>query len=135
MLLTKKAIQKFGLINRNFFRFYRHFCFASDVDFLFPAGVTLDSDLEAARPTSSGEEELQLQLALVMSKEEHDEEMKRQKGDEVKLQMAIEQSKKEQQVPTPLCEVSNNTNQWKSEVIGVRNRHRCQSGDPRFWDG
>lgn len=88
------------------------FCIASDADFLLAAGVTLDSDLEAARPTSSGEEELQLQLALVMSKEEHEEEMKRQKGDEVKLQMAIEQSKKEQQTPTPLCEVSN-TIQWK----------------------
>jgi len=45
-------------------------------------------------PTTSGEEELQLQLALAMSKEEHDEEMKRQKADELKLQLAIEESKK-----------------------------------------
>lgn len=105
------------------------FCIASDTDFLLTAGVTLDSDLEAARPTSSGEEELQLQLALVMSKEEHEEEMKRQKGDEVKLQMAIEQSKKEQQAPTPLCEVSN-TIQWKLEVdmIGVRDRGNLKDG-------
>jgi len=53
-----------------------------------------NKDIDAAVPTSSGEEELQLQLALAMSKEEHDEEMKRQKADELKLQLAIEESKK-----------------------------------------
>jgi len=37
---------------------------------------------------------LQLQLALAMSKEEHDEEVKRRKGDELKLQMALEESRK-----------------------------------------
>ena len=42
-----------------------------------------------------GEEELQLQLALAMSKEEHDEEERRRRGDDVKLQLAIEESKKE----------------------------------------
>jgi len=50
--------------------------------------------MDAAVPMSSGEEELQLQLALQMSKEEHDEEVKRQKADELKLQLAIEESKK-----------------------------------------
>jgi len=54
----------------------------------------VDFELDAVRPTSSGEEELQLQLALAMSKEEHDEEIKRIKGDEVKLQMAIEESRR-----------------------------------------
>ena len=54
-----------------------------------------DPEIEAVRPSTTGEEELQLQLALAMSKEEHDEEMKRKKGDEIKLQMAIEESKKE----------------------------------------
>jgi len=53
-----------------------------------------NKDMDAAVPTTSGEEELQLQLALAMSKEEHDEEMKRQKADELKLQLAIEESKK-----------------------------------------
>lgn len=67
--------------------------------FLSPAGGAVDSELEAARPTSTGEEELQLQLALAMSKEEHEEEMKRLKGDEVKLQMAIEESRKEHRQP------------------------------------
>jgi epsin len=54
----------------------------------------LSSDLEAVRPSSYGEEDLQLQLALAMSKEEHEEELKRRKGDELKLQMALEESRK-----------------------------------------
>jgi epsin len=54
----------------------------------------LNSELEAVRPSSYGEEDLQLQLALAMSKEEHDEEVKRRKGDELKLQMALEESRK-----------------------------------------
>jgi epsin len=60
-----------------------------------PDGEPMNPELESARPSTAGEEELQLQLALAMSKEEHDEDMKRRRGDEVKLQMAIEESKKE----------------------------------------
>jgi len=62
--------------------------------FVAGSAPALSSDLEAVRPSSYGEEDLQLQLALAMSKEEHDEEMKRRKGDELKLQMAIEESRK-----------------------------------------
>jgi len=51
--------------------------------------------LESLRPTSAGEEELQLQLALAMSKEEHDEELRRKKGDEAKLQMALDESRRQ----------------------------------------
>jgi len=51
--------------------------------------------LESLRPTSAGEEELQLQLALAMSKEEHDEEVRRKKGDEAKLQMALDESRRQ----------------------------------------
>jgi len=53
------------------------------------------SALESLRPTSAGEEELQLQLALAMSKEEHDEELRRKKGDEAKLQMALDESRRQ----------------------------------------
>lgn len=53
-----------------------------------------DTEMEAVRPSTTNEEELQLQLALAMSKEEHDEEIKKRKGDEIKLQMAIEESRK-----------------------------------------
>lgn len=51
--------------------------------------------MESLRPTSAGEEELQLQLALAMSKEEHDEELRRKKGDEAKLQMALDESRRQ----------------------------------------
>ena len=58
-------------------------------------GAGLESELESLRPTSAGEEELQLQLALAMSKEEHDEELRRKKGDEAKLQMALDESRRQ----------------------------------------
>lgn len=60
-----------------------------------PSGRRLSTDLESARPSSVGEEELQLQLALAMSKEEHEEELKKQKSDDIKLQLAIEESQKD----------------------------------------
>ena len=40
-------------------------------------------ELEAVRPTSSGEEQLQLELAMAISKEEHEQQLKALKGDEV----------------------------------------------------
>ena len=51
------------------------------------------SEIESARPSSAGEEELQLQLALAMSKEDHDEHQRKNKADDIKLQMAIEESR------------------------------------------
>ena len=60
--------------------------------------LSANSELEAARPATVGEEELQLQLALAMSKEEHDEEQKKTKADDIKLQMAREESRKEETV-------------------------------------
>lgn len=67
-------------------------------------GAPLNSELEAVRPSSFGEEDLQLQLALAMSKEEHEEEQKRRKGDELKLQMAIEESRKITETQPPGAE-------------------------------
>ncbi|XP_076458958.1 epsin-2-like isoform X3 [Babylonia areolata] len=58
-----------------------------------PGSGDLTTEMENARPSSPGEEELQLQLALALSKEEHDEEVKKLQSDELKLQMALEQSK------------------------------------------
>ncbi|XP_056652513.1 epsin-1 isoform X2 [Monodelphis domestica] len=52
-------------------------------------------EAEQAWPQSSGEEELQLQLALAMSKEEADQEERIRRGDDLRLQMAIEESKRE----------------------------------------
>lgn len=60
---------------------------------LFP-GAPVNPELEAARPSTAGEEELQLQLALAMSREEAEEDEKRKKTDDLKLQMALEESQK-----------------------------------------
>ncbi|XP_018081701.1 epsin-1 isoform X4 [Xenopus laevis] len=49
---------------------------------------------EAEQPPPVSEEELQLQLALSMSKEEHDKEERIKRGDDLRLQMAIEESRK-----------------------------------------
>ncbi|XP_015267565.1 PREDICTED: epsin-1 isoform X3 [Gekko japonicus] len=50
-------------------------------------------------PPAVADEDLQLQLALSLSKEEHDKEERIRRGDDLRLQMAIEESKKES-VPT-----------------------------------
>ncbi|XP_073422616.1 epsin-1-like isoform X2 [Dendrobates tinctorius] len=50
---------------------------------------------EAEQPPPVSEEELQLQLALSLSKEEHDKEERIRRGDDLRLQMAIEESRKE----------------------------------------
>ncbi|XP_030594556.1 epsin-3 [Archocentrus centrarchus] len=60
------------------------------------------SDLEQARPQTSGEEELQLQLALAMSREESQKEQRCRQGDESLLQKALDESRRESQSGT--CE-------------------------------
>ncbi|XP_070579503.1 epsin-1-like isoform X2 [Ptychodera flava] len=49
-------------------------------------------EMEQARPQTSGEEELQLQLALAMSKEEAEEAERQKRSDDVRLQMALNES-------------------------------------------
>lgn len=53
------------------------------------------SDLEQARPQTAGEEELQLQLALAMSKEEAEQSERLKRNDDLRLQMALSQSEEE----------------------------------------
>ncbi|KAM4584962.1 epsin-3 isoform 1-T2 [Odontesthes bonariensis] len=55
------------------------------------------SDLEQARPQTSGEEELQLQLALAMSREENQKEQRCRQGDDSLLQKALDESRRESQ--------------------------------------
>nr|XP_016846863.1 PREDICTED: epsin-3 isoform X3 [Anolis carolinensis] len=50
------------------------------------------SDLEQARPQTTGEEELQLQLALAMSREEAEKEVRAWQGENSLLQRALEES-------------------------------------------
>lgn len=52
------------------------------------------SEMEQARPQTSGEEELQLQLALAMSREAAEQEERMRRGDDLRLQMALEESRK-----------------------------------------
>lgn len=56
----------------------------------------LGSELEQARPQTSGEEQLQIQLALAMSREAAEQEERLRRGDDLRLQMALEESKKEE---------------------------------------
>ncbi|XP_035262401.1 epsin-3 isoform X3 [Anguilla anguilla] len=60
----------------------------------------IPSDLEQARPQTSGEEELQLQLALAMSREESEKEQRSRQGDESLLQKALEESRRESESGT-----------------------------------
>ncbi|CAB3399774.1 unnamed protein product [Caenorhabditis bovis] len=57
--------------------------------------VSLDPEYEEARPSTATEEEMQLQIALALSREEHEKLDEMRKGDEVRLQMALEESQKE----------------------------------------
>ncbi|XP_010778283.1 epsin-3-like, partial [Notothenia coriiceps] len=58
------------------------------------------SDLEQARPQTSGEEELQLQLALAMSREESQKDQCCRQGDESLLQKALDESRRESESGT-----------------------------------
>lgn len=60
-------------------------------------GENLAPELEAVRPSDQTEEELQIKLAIMLSQQEHDEEIQRKRADEAKLAIALEQSKSESQ--------------------------------------
>uniref|UniRef100_A0A3B4D175 ENTH domain-containing protein n=1 Tax=Pygocentrus nattereri TaxID=42514 RepID=A0A3B4D175_PYGNA len=72
------------------------------VDSTFPSALATSpnasSELEQARPQTSGEEELQLQLALAMSREAAEQEERMRRGDDLRLQMALEESRKDSSV-------------------------------------
>uniref|UniRef100_A0A915E0A9 ENTH domain-containing protein n=1 Tax=Ditylenchus dipsaci TaxID=166011 RepID=A0A915E0A9_9BILA len=54
-----------------------------------------DSEFEEARPSSLGEEEMQLQIAMALSREECEKEEELRKGDAIRLQIALEESQRE----------------------------------------
>lgn len=66
------------------------------------ADPSLSPDLEAVRPSDANEEDLQIKLAIMLSQQEHEEEVQRKRADEAKLQIALEQSKFEGQ-PNGVC--------------------------------
>lgn len=52
----------------------------------------IDPEFEEARPSSLGEEEMQLQIALALSKEECEKEQELRRGDDIRLQVRIRKS-------------------------------------------
>ncbi|XP_062388446.1 epsin-3 [Sardina pilchardus] len=58
------------------------------------------SDLEQTRPQTSGEEELQLQLALAMSRQESQKEQHSRQGDDSFLQKALDDSRRDNEPGT-----------------------------------
>ena len=59
--------------------------------------LSLNPELEAVRPSDANEEDLQIKLAIMLSQQEHEEELQKKRADEAKLQIALEQSKTEGQ--------------------------------------
>lgn len=53
-----------------------------------------DSEFEEARPSSIGEEEMQLQIAIALSREECEKEEELRKSDAMRLQIALDESNK-----------------------------------------
>ena len=61
--------------------------------YILEAESSMYGGLENARLHTLGEEELQLQLALAMSKEEADNKEAKKRSDDLHVQMAINESK------------------------------------------
>ena len=59
--------------------------------------ANLTPEIEAVRPSDPSEENMQIEIALMLSKQVHEEEVKRKLADEAKLQIALEESKHEGQ--------------------------------------
>ncbi|CAJ0933925.1 unnamed protein product, partial [Mesorhabditis belari] len=53
------------------------------------------TEFDDARPSSLGEEEMQLQIALALSREEAEKASEMEKSDDIRLQMALEESKRD----------------------------------------
>jgi epsin len=66
------------------------------------AAANLAPEIEAVRPSDANEEDLQIKLAIMLSQQEHEDEVQRKRADEAKLQIALEQSKTEGQ-PNGVC--------------------------------
>ncbi|XP_072452951.1 epsin-2 isoform X2 [Notamacropus eugenii] len=70
-------------------------CLTCDLTAQGATSPRVSSELEQARPQTSGEEELQLQLALAMSREVAEQEERLRRGDDLRLQMALEESRRD----------------------------------------
>ncbi|XP_061535258.1 epsin-3 isoform X2 [Phycodurus eques] len=84
------------------------------------------SDLEQARPQTSGEEELQIQLALAMSREENQKEQRCRHGDESLLQKVLDESRRTSQTGTESTMLD------IVDIFGASSERPPPPGDP--WD-
>ena len=66
------------------------------------ASANITSEMQNALPTDATEEELQLQLALALSKEEAEKEESQRKNADIRLQLALEESKKDDKKKPPV---------------------------------
>lgn len=87
----------------------------------------LAPELEAVRPSDQTEEELQLKLAIMLSQQEHEEEVQRKRADEAKLAIALEQSKSEGQ-PNGLVDIGGSDDPWGESNSGSSSLHH--TSDP-----
>lgn len=76
----------------------------------------LSPELEAVRPSDPNEEDLQIKLAIMLSQQEHEEDVQRKRADDAKLQIALEQSKSDNE-PNGLVDLSDDP--WQARSNGL----------------
>uniref|UniRef100_A0A158PLV2 ENTH domain-containing protein n=1 Tax=Angiostrongylus costaricensis TaxID=334426 RepID=A0A158PLV2_ANGCS len=103
-------------------------------------GTALDPEIEDARPSSVGEEEMQLQIAIALSKEEHEKIDEMMRSDEVRLQLALEESQREAERMAKMEQKTVNSGQLTQSAlddllslgVGEVNLHRFSSSFFQF---
>ncbi|XP_061685944.1 epsin-3 isoform X2 [Syngnathoides biaculeatus] len=83
------------------------------------------SDLEQARPQTSGEEELQIQLALAMSREENQKEQCCRHGDESLIQKVLDESRRTSQTGAQESTILDLV-----DIFGASSESQAPPGDP-----
>lgn len=102
-----------------------------DEDMLSPGALSL-SELEQARPQTAGEEELQLRLALAMSKEEADQAERLKRNDDLRLQMALSESEEEfkKKPPTDVPQSSSAMEDLLGLSLNINDNAQASALDP-----
>ncbi|KRX49186.1 Epsin-2 [Trichinella murrelli] len=97
------------------------------------SGLRGDSHLEECRPSSLGEEELQLRIALAISKEEAQKEENARRDDDARFQLALKQSQADANRD---CHTSNQQQQQQqpvSSIVGSVFTDQSQLDDLLIW--
>ncbi|KRY22495.1 Epsin-2 [Trichinella patagoniensis] len=98
------------------------------------SGLRGDSHLEECRPSSLGEEELQLRIALAISKEEAQKEENARRDDDARFQLALKQSQADANRD---CHTSNQQQQQQqqpvSSIVGSVFTDLSQLDDLLIW--